>query len=66
MRRRFCRRIYEATRDINVTRAAVGHRWIQTTQLYLGLADEAAAAAILAVGRVDRNGPRATLAGRAG
>jgi integrase len=50
LRRRFCQRVYEATRDIDLTHAAVGHRWIQTTQLYLGLADESAAEAILALG----------------
>jgi hypothetical protein len=44
------RRVYDRTRDINVARAAVGHRWIATTQAYLDLAGEAAEAAILAIG----------------
>ncbi len=55
LRRRFCQRIYDQTKDINLTRAAVGHRWIQTTQLYLGLADESAAEAILALGWCSAN-----------
>ena len=50
LRRRFVRRVFDRTRDINVTRAAVGHRWIATTQAYLDLAGEAAEAAILAMG----------------
>lgn len=50
LRRRFVRRVYDRTRDINVARAAVGHRWIATTQAYLDLAGEAAEAAILAIG----------------
>jgi site-specific recombinase XerC len=54
LRRRFCQRIYDATKDIDLTRAAVGHRWIQTTQLYLGLVDESAAEAIFALGRRGR------------
>jgi len=51
LRRRFVRRVFDRTRDINVTRAAAGHRWISTTQAYLDLAGEAAEAAILAMGR---------------
>ena len=50
LRRRFVRRIYDATKDINVARAAVGHRWIATTQLYLGLDEEEAQEAILRLG----------------
>ena len=50
LRRRFVRRIFDATRDINITREAVGHRYIATTQLYLGLVEEEAHAAILAIG----------------
>ncbi|WP_129049213.1 tyrosine-type recombinase/integrase [Oleiharenicola lentus] len=52
LRRRFVRRVFDRTRDINVARAAVGHRWIATTQAYLDLAGEAAEAAILAIGEV--------------
>lgn len=51
LRRRFVRRVYDATKDINVTRAAVGHRHIATTELYLGLVEDEAYAAILAIGR---------------
>lgn len=50
LRRRFVRRLYDATGDINLTRVAVGHRWITTTQAYLGLAEEEAQAAILRMG----------------
>jgi site-specific recombinase XerD len=46
LRRRFVRRLYD-THGINVARQAVGHRWIATTQIYLGLEEEAAQAAIL-------------------
>jgi site-specific recombinase XerD len=49
LRKRFVRRVYDATKDINIARAAVGHRWIATTQLYLGLDEEEAQAAILAL-----------------
>lgn len=49
LRRRFVRRIYEA-HGINIARAAVGHRWINTTQIYLGLDEEEAQAAILSLG----------------
>jgi site-specific recombinase XerD len=50
LRRRFVRRVFDATGDINVTREAVGHRYIATTQLYLGLVEEEAHAAILMIG----------------
>ncbi|MFZ5497218.1 MAG: tyrosine-type recombinase/integrase [Verrucomicrobiota bacterium] len=50
LRRRFVRRVYDRTRDINVARAAVGHRWIATTQAYLDLEGEAAETAIVAIG----------------
>jgi site-specific recombinase XerD len=53
LRKRFVRRVYDLTGDINTTRAAAGHRWIQTTQIYLGMAEEEAAAAILRLGRVE-------------
>jgi integrase len=51
LRRRFCRRVYDETGSIEITRVAVGHRWVQTTQQYLGFEEEDAAAAILAIGR---------------
>ena len=36
LRKSFCRKVYEATgRDINLTRVAMGHRNITTTQAYL-------------------------------
>lgn len=50
LRRRFVRRIHDATGDLNLVRQAVGHRWISTTQLYLGLEEERAATAILQLG----------------
>lgn len=50
LRRRFVRRIYDA-HGINAARAAVGHRWINTTQIYLGLDEEVAHAAILELGQ---------------
>ena len=51
MRKTFARRIYENSQhDLNLTRVSLGHRYISTTQAYLGTDDEAAAAAILALG----------------
>jgi integrase len=50
LRRRFVRRVFEATSDVNLARQAIGHRWIATTQLYLGLAEDETAAAILRIG----------------
>lgn len=50
LRRRFVTRIYDQTHDLDLARAAIGHRWVTTTQIYLGLDDEAAAAAILQLG----------------
>lgn len=52
MRRRFVRRIYEATRDIELTRVAIGHRWVSTTQGYLAFGEEDAAEAILRIGAI--------------
>ena len=60
LRRRFVRRIYDS-HGINAARAAVGHRWISTTQLYLGLDEEIAHEAILLLGKPscgDRSGTR--------
>ncbi len=50
LRKRFARKIYEATKDIQVTRAALGHRFIVTTQAYLGEQEEEAGCAILRMG----------------
>ena len=57
LRRRFARRIFLAT-DLETTRLAIGHRWINTTQLYLGMGEDDAAAAIVELGR-QKNGPPA-------
>jgi site-specific recombinase XerD len=50
LRRRFVTRIYEQTHDINLARAAVGHRWVTTTQAYAGLDDACVEQAILTLG----------------
>ncbi len=52
LRRRFVRRVYEATQNIELTRIAVGHRWLTTTQGYLGFGEEDAAEAILKIGAI--------------
>ncbi|OIQ80949.1 tyrosine recombinase XerD [mine drainage metagenome] len=50
LRKTFCRKIYEKTgRDIQVTRAAMGHRHCSTTQLYLHVDEEQIRAAVLAL-----------------
>lgn len=50
LRRRFVRRVFDSTKDINVARTALGHRWVTTTQVSLGLDKEEAHAAILKAG----------------
>lgn len=50
LRKRFVRRILDATGDIDLAREAVGHRWVQTTQLYVGARHDEAQSAILAIG----------------
>jgi len=50
LRKRFARKIYRATKDIHVTRAALGHRYLVTTQIYLGEAEEEAQFAIMRLG----------------
>jgi site-specific recombinase XerD len=60
LRRRFVRRLYD-THGINVARAAVGHRWIATTQIYLGLEEEAAQAAILGLAPTPQPDPNAAI-----
>jgi len=52
LRKTFARRIYAGTgNDINLTRAALGHSQISTTQKYLEVDQEHLTAAILALGR---------------
>lgn len=55
LRRRFVRRVYDLTHDINVTREAVGHRNLTTTLLYLGNMEEEAHAAILGIARNEKS-----------
>ena len=50
LRRRFVQRLYSQTRDLDLVRTAVGHRWAATTQLYLGLNQDEADGAILRMG----------------
>lgn len=51
LRKSFCRKVYEATgRDINLTRVAMGHRNIGTTQAYLEADLPKLRSAILAMG----------------
>ncbi len=55
LRKSFCRRIYLATgHDINLTRAAMGHASVFTTQQYLSVSDEEVQAAVRAIGAPDR------------
>lgn len=50
MRKRFAKRLYEATgRDINLTRAGLGHRDIATTQRYLEVSASDIRSAILSI-----------------
>ena len=57
LRKRYVTRIYQATGDINVARAAVGHRYITTTQAYLGLGEGEVEAAVLRIGAVTLSTP---------
>ena len=51
LRKTFAQRLYEISdHDIELTRAALGHRSIATTQRYIATTEAAAAAAILAIG----------------
>jgi site-specific recombinase XerD len=36
MRKTFAKRLWDKTKDIDLVRIALGHRWISTTQTYLG------------------------------
>jgi site-specific recombinase XerD len=47
LRRRFARRVFEVSGSLEITRAALGHRWVTTTQTYVGLGEDEAANAIL-------------------
>lgn len=50
LRKSFCRQVYAASgRDINLTRAAMGHCDIGTTQRYLSISDDDVRAVILAI-----------------
>lgn len=50
MRKGFARRVYQASgHDINLTRAALGHRDIATTQRYLEVSEAEVRSAILAI-----------------
>ncbi len=50
LRKTFARRVYDRSgHDLELTRAALGHRNIATTQRYLATSEEAASAAILAL-----------------
>lgn len=51
LRRRFCRRLFHQTGSIELVRVAISHRWVTTTQSYVGLEEGDAAAAILQLGR---------------
>lgn len=51
LRKRFVRQIFDQCGNINIARQAVGHRWIATTQLYLGLDEEEAHLAIQRIGQ---------------
>lgn len=51
LRKRYVRRVYDLSgHDINLTRAAVSHRYISTTQAYLGLDEVEAEGVILRLG----------------
>jgi site-specific recombinase XerD len=51
LRRRFARRIFDQTGSIELVRVAISHRWVTTTQCYVGLHERDATSAILALGR---------------
>ncbi|WP_438480834.1 tyrosine-type recombinase/integrase [Oleiharenicola lentus] len=59
LRKRFVRGIFDQTGSINIARQAVGHRWITTTQLYLGLDEEEAQLAIEKLGELRHSGDAA-------
>ena len=51
LRKTFCRRVHEVLgRDINLTRQAMGHRYVTTTQAYLEPDPAAVRSAILSIG----------------
>lgn len=49
LRKTFCRRIHRHTRDINVTRQIMGHRYCATTQLYLHVDESEMTRAVMAL-----------------
>lgn len=61
LRKRFVRGIFDQTGNINIARQAVGHRWITTTQLYLGLDEDEAQLAILRLGDSPASGVASTI-----
>lgn len=49
LRKTFCRRVHQQTRDINVTRQIMGHRYCATTQLYLHVEESEMTRAVMAL-----------------
>lgn len=49
LRKTFCRRVHQQTRDVNVTRQIMGHRYCATTQLYLHVDEAGMTRAVLAL-----------------
>ena len=49
LRKTFCRRVHAQTRDVNVTRQVMGHRYCATTQLYLHVEESEMTRAVLAL-----------------
>lgn len=49
LRKTFCNRVHRHTRDVNVTRQIMGHRYCATTQLYLHVEESEMTRAVLAL-----------------
>lgn len=49
LRKTFCNRVHRHTRDINVTRQLMGHRYCATTQLYLHVEESEMTRAVMAL-----------------
>lgn len=64
LRKRFVRAVFDRTGSINIARQAVGHRWVTTTQLYLGLDEKKARAAIQGIGEPRNVAVQATVLDR--
>ena len=61
LRKTFCMNIYMLGKDINLTRAVMQHRHIQTTQAYLAVRQDEVEKAVLAIGsRCDSHAQRET------